>query len=133
MTASPEMKPVRILLVDDDRLIRSLGRELLENLGYAVETAENGEEVLEQCGQGPPPELVILDFNLPGGISGLALLQRLREIHPAGRVLLASGFFSKQEMAELQEAGAAGFLFKPFRVAELKSRIEEVLGGLSGS
>ena len=132
MATSPKMKPVRILLVDDDRLIRSLGRELLENLGYAVETAEDGEEVLEQYGQGPTPDLVILDFNLPG-ISGLVLFQRLREIQPTGRVLVASGFFSKQEMAELREAGADGFLYKPFRLAELKSRIEEVLGGQSGS
>jgi len=132
MAASPEMKPVRILLVDDDRLIRSLGRELLENLGYQVEIAENGEEVLEQFAKGPPPELVILDFNLPG-ISGLALVQRLRELHPAGRVLVASGFFSKQETEQLREAGVAGFIYKPFRMAELKSRIEEVLGGLSAT
>lgn len=97
-----------------------------------METAENGEEALEQCSQGPTPDLVILDFNLPG-ISGLALLQRLRELQPKGRVVVASGFFSKQEMEQLREAGAAGFIYKPFRVAELKSRIEEVLGGLSGT
>jgi len=131
MIASPKRKPVRILLVDDDPLIRSLGRELLKNLGYAVETAGDGEEVLDLFAQGPPPDLVILDYNLPG-ISGPALLSRLREIHPGGRVLVASGFFSKQEMDQLREAGAAEFLYKPFRVAELKSRIEEAMGGQSG-
>ena len=131
MATGPEMKPVRILLVDDDLLIRTLGRELLENLGYTVDTAGDGEEVLGRCKQDPLPDLVILDYHLPG-ISGEELLRRLRGLHPTGRVLVASGFFSQQEMAQLKEGGAAGFLVKPFRMAELKSRIEEVLEGFSG-
>ena len=119
-------------MVDDDPHIRSLGGELLEKLGYGVETAGEGREVLEKVQQGPFPDLVILDFHLPG-MSGLEVCRRLKTLDPGAKVLVASGFFSKQEMAELREAGAAGFLYKPFRVAGLKSRIEEILGGLSGT
>lgn len=117
---------MRILLVDDDLHIRSLGRELLETLGYPVETAENGEEVLEMLHQGRPLDLVILDYHLPG-MSGMEVMQRLKRLRPGAEVLVASGFFSKQEKQELTAGGARGFLDKPFRFGELKSRIEEIL------
>ena len=122
---------VQILLVDDDLHIRSLGRELLEKLGYGVETAENGEEVLEKFHQGRPLDLVILDYHLPG-MSGLEVVQRLKTFYPRTEVLVASGFFSNREKEQLTAGGARGFLDKPFRLRELKSRIEEVLEERSG-
>jgi two-component system cell cycle sensor histidine kinase/response regulator CckA len=122
---------IQILLVDDDLHIRSLGRELLENLGYEVETAENGEEVLEKFHQGRSLDLVILDYHLPG-ISGLEVVQRLKALSPETEVLMASGFFSNREKEALTAGGASGFLDKPFRLKELKSRIEEVMGEHSG-
>ncbi len=126
------MPRTRILLVDDDPLIRSLGGELLEKMGYEVETAGLGEEVAARFHQGPAPDLVILDYNLPG-LSGLEVMRRLLTSHPGARVLMASGFFTRQEMAELKAAGAAGFLYKPFRIGAAKSLIEEILQGTEDS
>jgi CheY-like chemotaxis protein len=122
---------IQILLVDDDLHIRSLGRELLEKMGYGVETAENGEEVLEKFHQGRPLDLVILDYHLPG-MSGLEVLQRLKALYPGTEVLVASGFFTNREKEALTAEGARGFLDKPFRLKELKSKIEGVLGKRSG-
>lgn len=122
------MPKIRILLVDDDPLIASLGRELLEKLSYEVETMGDGDEVLARFQQDPPPDLVILDYQLPG-LSGLEILRRLRARHPDAKVLMASGFFSNQEMAELRAAGAAGFLYKPFRIGSAQSLIDEILPG----
>ena len=127
MTKNPGTSKIRILLVDDDPHIQALGRELLVNLGYGVETAGNGEEVLKQFQQGQPPDLVILDYHLPG-MSGLEVFQWLRTSYPGAKVLVASGFFSTQEMEQLRAEGAAGLLGKPFRLRELQSRIKEVLG-----
>jgi two-component system cell cycle sensor histidine kinase/response regulator CckA len=121
---------VQILLVDDDPHIRSLGREILEKLGYGVETAENGEEVLARLHQGRHLDLVILDYHLPG-MSGLEVMQRLKVSCPGAEVLVASGFFSNQDRERLTAGGATGFLCKPFRLGELKSLIEEVLRGSS--
>jgi len=123
------MKPSRtnILLVDDDPHIRSLGGEILEKLGYGVETAATGEEVLARFHQGQPLDLVILDYHLPG-ISGLEVIQRLKGLSPGTEVLVASGFFSNRDKEQLTAGGATGFLCKPFRLGELRSRIEEVLG-----
>lgn len=122
----PEKPGGQILLVDDDPLIRSLGRELLERLGYGVETAEKGEEVLEKFQQGRSADLVILDYNLPG-MNGLEVCQRLKTLAPGVKMLVASGFFGAREIEQLRAAGAAGFLHKPFRLRELQSQIEEIL------
>jgi two-component system, cell cycle sensor histidine kinase and response regulator CckA len=128
----PEKPRIHILLVDDDPHIRSLGRELLEKLGYGVETAGEGEEVLDQFQQAPIPDLVILDYHLPD-ISGLEVCRRLKSLDPRVKVLVASGFFSPREIDQLRAEGAAGFLNKPFRLRELQSQIEEVLQKSPGS
>jgi len=122
----------QILLVDDDPYIRSLGGELLEKLGYGVDTAERGEEALEKVQQGRSVDLVILDYHL-SGMSGLEVCRRLRTLAPEAKTLIASGFFTAREIEQLKAAGAAGFLHKPFRVKELQSQIEEILGGSSES
>lgn len=117
----------RILLVDDDLHIRTLGKEILEKLGYAVETAATGEEVLARFRQGQPLDLVILDCHLPG-MSGLEVVRRLKAQYPGVEVLAASGYFSHRDKEQLTAGGARGFLCKPFRLGELRSRIAEVLG-----
>lgn len=123
---------IRILLVDDDLHIRSLGRELLEKLGYKVETAENGEEVLEMACQGRPLDLVILDYHLPD-MGGLEVMRKLKSIYPGAEVIMASGFFSNREKEQLTAGGAGGFLDKPFRLGELRARIEGILAKRSGT
>jgi CheY-like chemotaxis protein len=122
----PNRPVIHVLLVDDDPHIRSLGRELLEKLGYDVETAGEGEKALGKFQQGQFPDLVILDYHLPG-MSGLEVCRRLKTLNPEVKVLVASGFFSAREMEQLRVAGAAGFLHKPFRLRELQSQIEEIL------
>jgi DNA-binding response OmpR family regulator len=121
-----------ILLVDDDVLIRSLGKELLEHLGYQVEVASDGLEALDLFRRLDRVDLVILDYYLPGR-DGLQVLQDLRALNPQVRVLVASGFFPAEDVTRIQEMGAVGFIYKPYRVTELESRIRLVLQGMSGS
>lgn len=122
--------PPLILLVDDDPLIRSLGRELLEHLGYQVEVARDGEEALELFRRLEQVDLVILDYYLPGR-NGLGVLQDLKALDSKVRVLVASGYFSSREMDLIKETGAKGFIYKPYRVGELENRIRLVLQGIS--
>jgi two-component system cell cycle sensor histidine kinase/response regulator CckA len=123
--------PQLILLIDDDPLIRSLGKELLEHLGFEVEAAQDGGEGLEIYRRLGHADLVILDYYLPDR-DGLQILQDLRAVDPEVRVLVASGFFSSQEVESIKETGAAGFIYKPYRLAELEDRIFQVLQGRSG-
>jgi two-component system cell cycle sensor histidine kinase/response regulator CckA len=115
-----------ILLVDDDPLIRGLGRELLENLGYRVETAANGAEALTKYRQMGGADLVVLDYLMPG-LNGVQVLREFKSLDERARVLVASGFVSSQEAARLKEQGALGLIHKPYRLAELANRIRAVL------
>ncbi len=115
-----------ILLVDDDPLIRGLGRELLENLGYRVETAADGAEALQKYRQMGGADLVVLDYFMPG-LNGGQVLREFKTLDTGARVLVASGFISSQEAARLKEQGALGLIHKPYRLTELASRIRAVL------
>lgn len=115
-----------ILLVDDDPMIRRLGRELLEHLGYRVEAAQNGPQALELFRRLDGVDLVILDYHLPGQ-TGLEVLQELRRLDSGVRVLMASGFFSAQEKLQIKADGVQGFIYKPFRLKELDNLIRQIL------
>jgi two-component system cell cycle sensor histidine kinase/response regulator CckA len=120
-------KPKIILLVDDDALFLSLGRELLEHLGYQALTACHAREALELFQtQQSRVQLVIVDFNLPE-IDGYQLFQQLKRIAPQIKVLIASGFIGQKEMEKLLQAGVAGMILKPFRASQLQTEILKVL------
>jgi two-component system cell cycle sensor histidine kinase/response regulator CckA len=128
MTKKP---PPTILLVDDDPLILVLGQELLERLGYRVETARDGSEALAKYRQMGRADLVLLDFYLPGQ-TGREVLKEFKSLDQGARVLMMSGFLSSRDMAKLKQEGALGLINKPYRVTELQRRIKAVLGDRSG-
>jgi CheY-like chemotaxis protein len=123
--------PTTILLVDDDPLIRVLGQELLEHLGYRVETAGDGSEALAKYRQMGRADLVVLDYYLPGQ-NGSEVLKEFKTLDRRARVLMASGFFSSQEAASLKQEGALGLINKPYRLPDLQRRIQAALAGRSG-
>jgi two-component system cell cycle sensor histidine kinase/response regulator CckA len=117
-----------ILLVDDDPLIRDLGRELLEHLGYRVETAADGAEALKKYQNLGQIDLILLDYYLPDK-NGRQLLKDFKTLDARARVLMASGFLSWQEAATLKDEGALGLIYKPFRLTDLEHRIQLALKG----
>ncbi len=121
-------KPGLILLVDDDPLIRGLGRELLEHLGYRVETAGDGAEALKKYQTLGQVDLILLDYYLPDK-NGRQLLKDFKALDARARVLMASGFLSWQEAATLKDEGALGLIYKPFRLTDLEHRIQSALKG----
>ena len=121
--AGPD-RPLRVLVVDDDDLIQSSMRALLETLGHAVTPAWSGEEALALLADsGLRPDAVILDMNMPG-LGGSGTLPRLRTLDPAVPVFLATG---RADQAALDLAAAHPFvtlLTKPFSLQELRTRLE---------
>lgn len=121
-------QPRRILLVDDDELIRDSVPMMIEALGHTVETAASGEEALARLGEGLEVDLIILDQHMPG-MSGLETLERLRPIRPDLPVLLASGFQNKEVEASLKRIPQVSALMKPYTLEEIKAAITTCLGG----
>ena len=93
--------------MDDDPLIRGLGQELLEHLGYRVETAGDGSEALAKFQKMGRVDLVVLDYYLPGQ-NGCQVLKEFKILDKRARVLVASGFFSSQDTASLKAGGGPG-------------------------
>ena len=116
-----------ILLVDDEEMLRSLGRELLEELGYSVYLAENGEQALEVfAAHRDEIALVVLDMIMPK-MGGKEAFMRLRERAPGVKVLFCSGFSSDGIGDELLTLGASGFIQKPYNRGELSRTVAEAL------
>ena len=126
-----ELLPPTILLVDDDSLIRQLGRELLEHLGFRVATAADASQALEVFHRLGKVDLVILDYHLPG-MDGHRLFQKLKGLDAGVRVLMASGFLSRQEAARLRQSGVQGIICKPFRLVELQPLLQALMGTAFG-
>ena len=117
-----------IMLVDDEAIIRLSGHCLLEELGYQVYLAEDGEQALElYARESASIELVILDMVMPK-LSGKETFLRLKGLDPGIRVLFSSGFHREGTVNELQELGAKGFIHKPYRLQYLSKAVAEALG-----
>ena len=116
-----------ILLVDDEKMVLEVSREILEFLGYRVYAAGSGQEAIAvYMEKRNEIDLVILDMIMPG-ISGGETFDRLREIDPAIRVLLASGYSIEGQAQEILDRGCNGFLQKPFHLEMLSRKVREVL------
>ena len=110
---------LRILLVDDDDLIRSTLPPMLEQLGHLVEVASSGLEALRRLGGGLEADLVILDHHMPG-LSGAETLPRILQLRPEARIILATGYLDTDLKILLADFPAVVTLPKPFGVAELE-------------
>ena len=116
-----------ILVVDDEELVLRVCVRLLRSLGYDVMTASSGQECIELVRKhGEKVSLVILDMMMPV-MSGRQTYQELSQIAPSLKVLIASGFSLEGQARELLALGCSGFIQKPFGLAVLSTKVQEVL------
>jgi two-component system response regulator FlrC len=123
-TAHP-LHTTRVLVVDDDDEMRALLRRTLEADGYEVAELSRGTHVLDTL-RGDPFDLVILDKEMPG-VTGLDLLPMLRHEFPRVPVVLVTAFGGHQVAGRAIRLGAASYLEKPFRLAQLRDAIAGLL------
>jgi CheY-like chemotaxis protein len=122
--------PERILVVEDDALVRSGVVTLLNSLGYvALEAADaaQGLAVLEAAGKngGPPIDLVLTDVIMPGAMTGRGLAEELARRFPKVRLVFMTGYSELGQQAPLDSE--ARLLLKPFRKADLARTLREAL------
>lgn len=117
----------KVLIVDDSALTRRSLRQILETAGCEVIEAENGLDALERYFI-EKPDVVMLDLVMRG-MYGLDVLQKIRELDPAARIVVVSADIqtSSQDMAG--EAGAAAFINKPFDRTDILSALDAALTG----
>ena len=118
-------RPIRLLIVDDDRELRGplVGR--FERLGMVVSQAASGEEALEHARQ-TPVDVALLDLHLPG-MDGLELLGRLKELQPEVEAVMLTAHSSVETAVRAMKQGAYDYLTKPFAFVELLARVRALL------
>ena len=118
--------PPTLLLVDDEREATEALQMLLELRGVSARIAASGREAVAAVQQAVP-DLVLLDLHLPDA-TGWDVLQQLRRLAPALRVVIVTGSSVEQDLERLAlEAGALGVLAKPLRVDHLIAAIQHFL------
>ena len=120
----PKFHADSILVAEDDALFRRILQSWLQNWGYEVTTVEDGSEAWKVLQQENAPELLILDWIMPG-IDGLELCRRIRAQRqtPYHYILLVTSRDEKQDVVRGLEAGADDYLTKPFETSELRARL----------
>ena len=115
-----------ILIVDDQETVWDFLIEALQNLGYSVLLAENGEDAVSIYRENPNEnDLVLLDMVMPK-MGGHTTFYQLKNLDPDVKVLLSSGFVSAASVKDLQDNGAAGFLPKPHRIKDLAFELRRI-------
>ena len=122
----------RILLLDDDPAVAALTVSMLQSLDYKVDHARTGEEAVtlyqRYLSLGRPHDAAILDLTIVGGMGGEECLEQLRRIDPDVRAIIASGYDDDDLARRFLDAGACGYLAKPYRTVELGKMLRSVLG-----
>jgi signal transduction histidine kinase/ActR/RegA family two-component response regulator len=121
----------RILVMDDDDLIRDLAGELLTMLGCEVAFAKDGDEAVrvyrESLISEHPFNAVIMDLTIPGGMGGKDTMAKLRGIDPGVKAIVSSGYSNDPIMAEYENHGFAGVLPKPYDANDVRRLLRRIL------
>jgi two-component system, cell cycle sensor histidine kinase and response regulator CckA len=118
-----------VLLVDDEAAIRDITAMALKKYGYTPVTASSGEEALDIfTKQKDDIDLIILDLGMPG-MGGYRCLRELLNQDPAVRVIIASGYAVDGQIKKAVDAGAKGFVAKPYQIRNLLDQVRKVLDG----
>jgi len=107
-----------ILVVDDIEEQREIASEILEKLGYTVITVSSGEEAITHM-QDNPADLMVLDMIMDPGMDGLETYQRVLEINPTQKAIIASGYSESKRVKDAQSLGAGEYVKKPYLLEKI--------------
>lgn len=123
----------RILVVDDEEIVRDVAGEMLRTMGYEVDSASDGIEAIKRYMQArqsaKPFHAVIMDLTMPGGMGGKETMEKLREIDPEVKTIVSSGYSQDEVMANFRDFGFIGVVGKPYKPSELGKALQQILTG----
>lgn len=121
----------RVLVMDDEEMIRDVATEILLFLGYEVESCANGHDAVERFRQarenGAPFSAVILDLTVPDGMGGREAAALMREIDPRAVLIVSSGYSHDPVTANFRDYGFSGAIPKPFDVQQLGEELARLI------
>ncbi len=122
----------KILVMDDEDIIRNVVKTMTESLGHAVECASTGEEAIdtfaEALASGEPFDIVILDLTVKGGIGGEQTIQRIRDMDPSVKAIVSSGYADNPVVSDYRSYGFDAFLNKPYMIEALRDALNKLMG-----
>lgn len=119
----------KILMIDDESVVREIGSEMVETLGFDCLTAEDGKTGIEIYKKsGDSIDLVILDVEMPG-ISGEKVFDILREINPNVKILVISGYTRTHLESNFFNRKLKHFMPKPFQLKQLSAKLKTLIPG----
>jgi PAS domain S-box-containing protein len=121
----------KILLMDDEEMIRDFAKDLLENLGYDIVLASDGEEAVRlfQTAQesGEPFDAVLMDITVPGGMGGKEAIEEILKIDPDVKAIVSSGYAKDPIMSNYKKYGFTGVVPKPYNAEEMSRELNRIL------
>lgn len=121
----------KILVMDDEEVVRITAGQILRSIGYKVDYAKDGSEAIIKYKKAmeseEPFDAVIMDLTIPGGMGGMEAVQKLIEIDPDVRTIVTSGYSHDPIMANFKEHGFSGVITKPYMVEEFNAVIKGVI------
>ena len=121
----------KILIMDDEELVRNVATAMLRQLGYEGHTASDGKEAIALYQQakenGQPFDLVIMDLTVPGGMGGREAIAHLHEIDSGVKAVVSSGYANDPIMSEFRKYGFCGVAPKPFSLRDLSNLLQMIL------
>lgn len=120
-----EGEPVRILVVDDEEIVRNLLGDLFSSVGYKVSTAENGQDAMKRI-ENEPFDIVITDMRMPN-TSGIELLEPVLKINPDISVIIMTAYGTVESAVNALKLGAYDYICKPFDLEEIKIVVKKAV------
>ncbi len=121
----------KVLVMDDEEMIREMLEDLLEIIGYDAKFTSDGAEAIElfkkERDLGQPFDILIMDLTIPGGMGGKEAMARIREIDSEVKAIVSSGYSSDPVVADFRKYGFTGYLNKPYNASQLSSVLDDAL------
>lgn len=121
-----------ILMIEDTEGVQRYISRIIEGMGHTVRIAEEGEKGYEMA-QDPEVSVILTDLSMPGALSEMALVRKLREARPDCPIVVCSGYPTQERIEECEQLGITDFLAKPFEVSFIRSVISKLLEAESGA